>query len=564
LPVQIAIDKDFLLSSIARPTIKNRAIDMMLSSFEVMQAAQIERDALNYYIMQGLLPRPLVNPEKGDFTNPRQIGYFPEEVLARIERINQLKKEGYALADIAKQLELEGFAVKREAPAQKVAPVQNIQNIRDSIPVSTENVEQPFNASHFDKPLSSSPGNSPKTVTPSKTNQLRLSIDHIPYPAYMVNYNFEITWFNEEARTELLGEFEHLPADIKDRNALTYLLQGRLGRNGANREELLQFYLQLGKGRFTRNDLMNILTGKPETSPRQRDESVAELRPNGTIVQLPLNLRMDNDEIAHYNVYASYYREGILFVHLPTHAESDSLLGLLERRDEVIRNLLKKHLPVLTDVAILVADLQGSVRICSELPPEEYFELINQIWATMEPIFRKYYGIHGKHVGDGMVYYFFPQPDCNYIFNALLCAQELKSAMRKISKEWQLRKNWTNELYLNTGMNEGHEWLGIFHIETKVEFTVLGDTINHAARLSDFARGGAIWATKNLLGRLPTKERQRVKFGIRRQDAEGREVFVNAFYSRITELAHLNDTARNEKLNDIAALPITEIMEISV
>jgi hypothetical protein len=58
------------------------------------------------------------------------------------------------------------------------------------------------------------------------------------------------------------------------------------------------------------------------------------------------------------------------------------------------------------------------------------------------------------------------------------------------------------------------------------------------------------------------KDRQRVKFGIRRQDAEGREVFVSAFYSRITELAHLNDTKRNEKLNDIAALPVTEIMEI--
>jgi adenylate cyclase len=95
-----------------------------------------------------------------------------------------------------------------------------------------------------------------------------------------------------------------------------------------------------------------------------------------------------------------------------------------------------------------------------------------------------------------------------------------------------------------------------------VEFTVLGDTINHAARLSDFARGGAIWATKSLLGKLPAAERQRIKFGIRRRDAEGREVFVNAFYSRISELAYLNDTAGNEKLSEISALPVTEIMEI--
>ena len=517
----------------------------MLTSFEVMEAANISRATLNNYISLGLLPRPLVkNPEPGAATSARQIGYFPEEVLARLERISQLKKEGYAMAEIAKQLEQEGFPTIGTTSTQ-ISGRSHTPFVERSAQSSTAEIK-----------------NAPKSVAAAKSTVLRLTIDHIPYPAYMVNYNFEITWFNEEARTDLLGAFEHLPADIKDRNALTFLLKGRLGRKGANREELLQFYLLFGKGRFSRNDLTKILTGQADATIKQREESLAELRPNGTLVQLPLNLRLENDEVAHYNVYASYYREGILFIHLPSHAESESLLGLLERRDEVIRNLLKKHLPVLTDVAVLVADLQSSVRICTELPPEEYFELINQIWATMEPIFRKYYGTHGKHVGDGMVYYFFPQPDCNYIFNSLMCAQEMKATMRRISKEWQLRKNWMNELYLNTGLNEGHEWLGIFHIETKVEFTVLGDTINHAARLSDFARGGAIWATKNLLGKLPTKDRQRLKFGIRRLDAEGREVFVGSFYSRITELAHLNDTARNEKLNDIAALPVTEIMEI--
>jgi adenylate cyclase len=520
---------------------------IMLTSFEVMEAADISRATLNNYIAQGLLPRPLVkNPEPGAPTNARQIGYFPEEVLRRLERISQLKKDGYAMAEIASQLEAEGFE-----PTQKTATGQDIGE--PGVAIAPEYPGQS---------LVTGSSNIPRAVMPSKSNPLRLSIDHIPYPAYMVNYNFEITWFNEEARSELLGAFENLPADIKDRNALSYLLKGRLGRDGANREELLQFYLLLGKGRYSRNDLMNILTGQAEATPRQREESLAELRPNGTLVQLPLTLRLENEELAHYIVYASYYREGILFIHLPSHAESDSLLGLLERRDEVIRNLLKKHLPVLTDVAVLVADLQSSVRICTELPPEEYFELINQIWATMEPIFRKYYGTHGKHVGDGMVYYFFPQPDCNYIFNALMCAQEMKSAMRKISKAWQLRKNWMNELYLNTGLNEGYEWLGIFHIETKVEFTVLGDTINHAARLSDFSRGGAIWATKNLLGKLPGKDRNRVKFGIRRQDGEGREVFVSSFYSRVSELAYLNDAVRNEKLSDIAALPVTEIIEV--
>jgi class 3 adenylate cyclase len=281
-----------------------------------------------------------------------------------------------------------------------------------------------------------------------------------------------------------------------------------------------------------------------------------------SITEWPLCLRSPDGENEHYRVYTSYFREGILVVFTDDVDSHQGLLGLLERRDDVIRNLLKKRLPVLTDVAVIVADLQNSVRICSELPPEEYFELINQIWATMEPIFRSYYGTHGKHVGDGLVYYFFPQPDSNYIYNALRCANQIREAMRKISKEWQLRKNWVNDLYLNTGINEGQEWLGIFHIETKVEFTVLGDTINHAARLSDLARHGSLWATKNLMGKLTPEERKSVRFGVKRQSRDEHEVFVQSSYSRVSELVDLN-APRHEKLRDIAALAVTEIVEIA-
>jgi adenylate cyclase len=133
--------------------------------------------------------------------------------------------------------------------------------------------------------------------------------------------------------------------------------------------------------------------------------------------------------------------------------------------------------------------------------------------------------------------------------------------MRKISKDWQIRKNWLNELYLNTGLNEGQEWLGVFHIETKIEFTVLGDTINHAARLSDFARYGSLWATKNLMGKLTAEERRSIRFGVRRLDQDKREVFVNATYSRISELVDLA-SPRHEKMCDISALAVTEIIEV--
>jgi class 3 adenylate cyclase len=145
--------------------------------------------------------------------------------------------------------------------------------------------------------------------------------------------------------------------------------------------------------------------------------------------------------------------------------------------------------------------------------------------------------------------------------NAVVCAHELRATMARISKEWQLRKRWTNELYLNTGLNEGQEWLGTFQTATTVEFAVLGETINQTARLSDLARHGAIWATKNFIGRMPAAERHRVKFGVHRPGPEGGPVFVASTYSRVANLVDLA-SGRYEKLRDIAGLPVAQVVEV--
>lgn len=219
-----------------------------------------------------------------------------------------------------------------------------------------------------------------------------------------------------------------------------------------------------------------------------------------------------------------------------------------------------KRLAQLSHVAVLASDLQHPARIWAELPAEEYFELINQIWLTADPVFKRHSGIHGKHAADGLVCYFFPQRDGSYVWNALLAAHELREAMRLVSKEWQLRKGWATELYMNTGVDEGQQWIGTLKSAGRVEFTMLGAPLNRAARISDFARHGAIWASKNLIGKLTAAERQRLKFGVRRKNGDtGREVFVASIFTTVdtaTEAAGLS-----EKLKEIARLPITEIVE---
>jgi adenylate cyclase len=496
----------------------------MISSKELIDKTGISRATLNNYVAMGLLPRPLVSaPTHDEDSRARQLGYFPDSAVERVVGIQQMKREGYSMAEIVTRLAAD--TPRAEAPSGVLAtPTALAHDSSDEAP--------------------------------------KLTVEGITHPAFMVNYSFEVIWFNGSAQSLLLGPGTPLPPTSEARNLFRLLLTRELPNR--NRLALLRFHLSLAKERVSKTTLMTVCQGAPSDRlallDRLYGESTKEdARP---ILDAPLDLEGTNGEVAPYRSYAAFFREGVLIIMIPIGQESESLLEFLARRDEVIRSVLRRRLPVLTDLAVLVADLQNSVKICSELQPEEYFELINEICGAMTPVFRKYYGTYGKHVGDGLMYYFFPQPDSNYIFNALRCSREIKTEIQKISKAWQIKKNWLNELYLNIGLTEGQEWLGTFQSATSVEFVVLGDSINQAARISDFARYGSIWATKSFIGKLSAQERSLVRFGVKRQTPDGREVFVASSFALVSALVNL-DGARTEKLGDIATLPVTEIVEIA-
>jgi len=279
------------------------------------------------------------------------------------------------------------------------------------------------------------------------------------------------------------------------------------------------------------------------------------------MIHFPGIIGSDDGQDGPFDLYICFYREGIFFTYHPITLDDNYLLNFLSKRNEVINELLTKRMPYLTDVTVMVADVQNSIKICSELPAEEYFQLINHIWQESAPIFRKYYGTYGKHAGDGMVYYFFPQPDCDYKLNAIQCALELQEMMKSITQQWQSRKGWFSDIFLNIGLNEGQEWFGSYHAGGHVEFTVLGETINYASRISDFACDGAVWATKNMLNQILPEQRSKINFGITRTTRNNENVFVTDTYASVGSLID-SDSTQSDKFKDIDAIPVTEIRDI--
>lgn len=486
----------------------------MLNSKELLEKTGISRATLNNYIALGIVPRPeVLPPEPQDGAAPR-IGYFPEETALRIAEIQRLKQEGWSMSRIAAHF---GAALP---PHQLQAPAD-----ARATPVADR-----------------------AALTAPRRDMPRLSIDEIAHPAYLVRPDLGVLWFNA-ASADVLG------AAPGDENVLRQLL----GAPAAPaRDEMLRFHVAVARQHGATID--RLVHGLPVEQRAEIERLARDAQPpsGGFVAHACVSGASPPEALC---VYAIRFREGILFVHVPRGPAADELASLLQARQLVVGDLRRRRLPVLSDVAVVVMDLQHAPRIWSALPAEEYFELINQIWLAADPIVQRHRGTQGKHPRDGLACYFLRQRDGSHAWNALLAAHEMRDAMRRLSREWQLRKGWTTELCMDTGVDAGQQWVGTLQPGAGGEFTMYGETLARATAISGFARGGAIWATKDLLAKLTPQERQRLKWGIHRRDSDGHDVFVPAVFSTIERLAAPD--AEAARWRDLAGLPITEIVDIA-
>jgi len=489
-----------------------------ISSLDIIKKTGISRATLNNYIRMNILPRPVVKRPKEISARARMLGYFPESVIESIIQIKELKKRGYSMDTIADRLK------------------QN-ESITDSREIITQDEKKSEDAA----------------------NSLTLTINDISCPAYLLNYKYEIDWINKDAEDSI---FQKKIRNIKEPAArnIYLLLMRNFHENNQTRNSLIDFHLSFLKGKTIENELGQLYESMTQSEREYLRKSYESIEPPipRAVNKIILKLSDDKGKCISDCVYYMLFREGILFIHALDASSIQNIANLLSCRSSVINDLLKQRMPTLVSFAVLIADLQNSVGICAELPSEEYFKLIHDIWACVEGSFKQYYGTYGKHVGDGMLYYFLKERDNQYLINAVSCALEIRENIKKLNMEWKTRKGWFNELYLNIGINEGQEYFGAIPSAPSVEFTALGDTVNYAGRLSDFARYGAIWTTKNLINRLGVEDKEGIRYGIRHKDQD-RETLVENTFSRIIDMSGL-DNAIISKFKDISTLAITEII----
>jgi adenylate cyclase len=523
-----------------------------LSSTEVLDKARISRATLNNYIKMGLIPKPVVKRPSNPDSKAKKIGFFPESVLDSISTVQLMKGQSKSMDAIVKHLTTSNVDKSFvDSGTEEVGILNNLSSHAKDNRFDSISIE---NDGHSSRDAN---------LTVQTIDDYKLTINDVQCPAFLINNKFEIEWINKEAEVSLFHLEVSRIREASDRNIFKLFSKIGLLTGEQSKSDLLAYMMNFVKLKCERKSLAKLYSGimGNEILLLEGIYDRAESISTDFTREAYINVPEPEGKIASYHLYHVVFREGIFCIFAPMDEIFQGVVELLSSRGKVIRDLLKQRMPTLVSFCVLVADLQASSRICAELPPEEYFELIRDMWKCMDGSFQKHYGTYGKHVGDGMVYYFLKDRDDNYIFNSILCAIELREKMKKLSMEWKVRKGWGNDLYLNIGLNEGQEYFGNIPSSPNLEFTALGDSVNYAGRLSDLARYGSIWTTKNLLNRLDMESRKKIQYGIKRND-NNREILVENIFSRVMDMLRQDDP-KYSKFMDIATLAVTEIFSVN-
>jgi adenylate cyclase len=152
-----------------------------------------------------------------------------------------------------------------------------------------------------------------------------------------------------------------------------------------------------------------------------------------------------------------------------------------------------------SDVTVLFVDIVGSTTLTATMPPQEVVELLNRFFAEVVDVVESHGGWINKFQGDAALAIFgapVALPDKEG--SALCAARELDARLRER----------VPELEVGVGVATGPVVAGHIGAERRFEYTVIGDPVNEAARLTELAKAhaGRVLASRSTVERANREE----------------------------------------------------------
>jgi adenylate cyclase len=151
-------------------------------------------------------------------------------------------------------------------------------------------------------------------------------------------------------------------------------------------------------------------------------------------------------------------------------------------------------------MTVMFSDIRNFSSLTDSLEPEELFHLLDKYLAEMTTLIHKYEGTLNKIIGDGMLIFFGdPVPMEDHARRSVRMAIEMQKKAAELKDEWL---HYGYELGIGIGINTGFMTVGNIGSDMHMDYTVIGNQVNVAARLESLAKSGQILVSQRTYSRV--------------------------------------------------------------
>jgi len=144
-----------------------------------------------------------------------------------------------------------------------------------------------------------------------------------------------------------------------------------------------------------------------------------------------------------------------------------------------------------TRAAVMFADMRGFTSMAERLGPGDTLGVLNEYFSMLTEIAFRHDGTIFNMSGDSlMIGYGVPVEQQDSPTRAVQTASEMLANFRGLARQW--RDRFDIHVGLGIGINDGEVLTGDVGSSQYMNYTMIGDTVNVAARLSQRARAGEV------------------------------------------------------------------------
>ncbi|PIU00696.1 MAG: hypothetical protein COT74_03255 [Bdellovibrionales bacterium CG10_big_fil_rev_8_21_14_0_10_45_34] len=194
---------------------------------------------------------------------------------------------------------------------------------------------------------------------------------------------------------------------------------------------------------------------------------------------------------------------------------------------------------------VLFLDIRNFTSVAELMKPTELYQFLLHYLAKISPIVDKYHGFIDKFIGDGILAIFETPEDC------MSCALDILKGLEELNRSGLI--NGLAKVQVGFGIHTGVVAAGVIGNPMRLEATVVGDTVNVAARLESTTKeyGCEILISKETYLRAPESLLDLIRF-VDVIQLKGKSKTTEIY--QLIDPDHVKDVVPNITLNKLISL----------